>query len=79
MFALSVNAFFNTVNGFSSFNTPLGAVGGVGSGGGGLGGGGLGGGGQGGGLGVWEVVWVGSAACVVSAVSVRAERLSMPA
>jgi hypothetical protein len=50
---LSVNGFFNTVNGFSSFTTPLGAVGGVGSGGGGLGGGGLGGGlgGLGGGLG----------------------------
>jgi hypothetical protein len=41
---LSVNGFFNTVNGFSSFTTPLGAVGGVGSGAGGLGGGGLGGG-----------------------------------
>ena len=49
---LSVNGFFNTVNGFSSFTTPLGAVGGVGSGAGGLGGGGLGGlGGIGGGLG----------------------------
>ena len=51
---LTVNGFFNTVNGFTSFNTPLGAVGGVGaSGGGGLGGGGLGGGlgGLGGGLG----------------------------
>lgn len=49
---LSVNAFFNTVNGFSSFTTPLGAVGGVGSGGGGLGGGAGGGlGGLGGGLG----------------------------
>jgi hypothetical protein len=46
---LSVNGFFNTVNGFSSFTTPLGAVGGAG----GLGGGGLGGGlgGIGGGLG----------------------------
>jgi hypothetical protein len=41
---LSVNGFFNTVNGFSSFTTPLGAVGGGGSGAGGLGGGGLGGG-----------------------------------
>ena len=54
---LSVNAFFNTVNGFTPFTTPLGAVGGVGAGGGGLGGGGLGGlgggglGGLGGGLG----------------------------
>jgi hypothetical protein len=50
---LSVNPFFNVVNGFSSFTTPLGAVGGAGGnavGGGGLGGalggaGGLGGGG----------------------------------
>jgi hypothetical protein len=50
---LSVNGFFNTVNGFTSFTTPLGAVGGVGASGGGLGGGGLGGGlgGLGGGLG----------------------------
>jgi hypothetical protein len=50
---LSVNPFFNTVNGFTAFNTPLGAVGGVGASGGGLGGGGLGGGlgGLGGGLG----------------------------
>jgi hypothetical protein len=50
---LTVNPFFNAVNGFSSFTTPLGAVGGAGGnavGGGGLGGalggaGGLGGGG----------------------------------
>jgi hypothetical protein len=51
---LSVNPFFNVINGFSSFNTPLAAVGGAGgSGGGGLGGaGGLGGGlGGAGGLG----------------------------
>jgi hypothetical protein len=46
---LSVNPFFNVVNGFTSFSTPLGAVGGVGANGGG--GGGLGGGGLGGGLG----------------------------
>ena len=54
---LSVNPLFNAVNGFTSFNTPLGAVGGAGGvggggmgGGGGLGGGGLGGaGGMGGG------------------------------
>jgi hypothetical protein len=48
---LSVDAYFNVVNGFSSFTTPLGAV--SGSGGGGLGGGGMGGGlgGMGGGLG----------------------------
>jgi hypothetical protein len=45
---LSVNPFFNVVNGFTAFTTPLGAVGGVGAGG---GGGGLGGGGLGGGLG----------------------------
>jgi hypothetical protein len=41
---LSVNPFFNVINGFSSFTTPLGAVsgaGGVGGGAGGLGGGGL--------------------------------------
>ena len=45
---LSVNPFFNVINGFSSFTTPLGAV----SGAGGAGGGGLGGaGGLGGGLG----------------------------
>ena len=48
---LSVNPFFNVINGFSSFTTPLGAVsgaGGVGGGGGGGGLGGLGGGGLGG-------------------------------
>ena len=39
---LSVNPFFNAVNGFTAFTTPLGAVGGVGAGG---GAGGLGGGG----------------------------------
>ena len=52
---LSVNPFFNVINGFSTFTTPLGAVsgaGGVGGGAGGLGGGGLGGaGGLGGGAG----------------------------
>ena len=50
---LSMNPFFNVVNGFSAFTTPLGAVSGAGGvGGGGLGGG-LGGalGGGGGGLG----------------------------
>ena len=46
---LSVNPYFNVVNGFTSFNTPLGAVSGSGRGGlgGGAGGGGLGGGGGG--------------------------------
>ncbi len=42
---LTVNAFFNSLNGISSFSFPVGAVGG----GGGLGGGGLGAGGLGGG------------------------------
>jgi hypothetical protein len=50
---LSVNPFFNAVNGFTSFNTPLGAASGAGGmGGGGMGGagglGGVGGGGLGG-------------------------------
>jgi hypothetical protein len=47
---LSVSPFFNAVNGFTSFNTPLGAASGAGGvGGGGMGGaGGLGGGGLGG-------------------------------
>ncbi len=52
---LSVNAYFNAINGFTNYTAPLGAVGGggVGAGGGGLGGlGGLGGGGLGGGGGV---------------------------
>ena len=44
---LSVNPFFNAVNGFTAFTTPLGAVGGAG----GVGGGGLGGVGGGGGFG----------------------------
>jgi hypothetical protein len=46
---LSVNPFFNAVNGFTTFTTPLGAASGAGGGGGGAGGlGGVGGGGMGG-------------------------------
>jgi hypothetical protein len=61
---LSVNAYFNAINGFSNYTAPLGAVGGgggggglgggLGGGGGGLGGGGLGGGGGGGGGGAGQ-------------------------
>ncbi len=51
---LSVNPYFNTVNGFTSYSSPLGAVGGVGFAGmnGAMGGGGAGIGGGGGGAGV---------------------------
>ena len=48
---VSVNAYFNTVNGFTTYTAPLGAVSGGGIGGGGIGGGGGGQGGLGGGLG----------------------------
>ncbi len=56
---VSVNAYFNTVNGFTTYTAPLGAVSGGGSGGFG-GGGGLGGiGGGGGGVGVGGLGGVG--------------------
>ncbi len=46
---MTLNPYFNTVNGFTTYSAPLGAVGGGGFGGGGFGGGGFGGGAAGGG------------------------------